>query len=126
MTRHLRYILPLGAIALLASAGLPSPAEAGWHGGPRYGHHRGGISFGMDTYAYPAPYYYPEPAYIPATMLPPEPYPYDYDRPVNYQQPNTGDRYCREYTTNNYIGGRPARSYGTACMQPDGSWEIQN
>lgn len=131
MKHKLRHLLPLGAVAILTSAGLSSPAEAGWHGGPHYGHHGEGVSFGMSSYTYPEPYYYPEPAYIPATVLPPEPYPYDYDQPVNYpppnyQKPDTNDRYCREYTTNNYIGGRPARSYGNACMQPDGSWEIQN
>lgn len=33
-------------------------------------------------------------------------------------------RYCREYTTESIVGGRPQSVYGTACRQPDGSWEI--
>lgn len=32
--------------------------------------------------------------------------------------------YCREYTKQAKIGGKMQEVYGTACMQPDGSWEI--
>lgn len=31
---------------------------------------------------------------------------------------------CREYTKTINIGGRIQQGYGTACLQPDGSWEI--
>ncbi len=37
---------------------------------------------------------------------------------------NTAGRYCREYTATTVIGGNQQQSYGTACMQPDGSWQI--
>lgn len=37
---------------------------------------------------------------------------------------NNGGYQCREYTHTVYIGGRPERAYGTACRQPDGSWQI--
>ncbi len=37
---------------------------------------------------------------------------------------NDGDRYCREYYTRATIGGAYQQTYGRACMQPDGSWEI--
>ncbi|MEQ8394394.1 glycine zipper 2TM domain-containing protein [Thalassobaculum sp.] len=37
-----------------------------------------------------------------------------------------GNRYCRTYTTTAIIGGRPQEAYGTACRQPDGSWEVVN
>jgi len=33
--------------------------------------------------------------------------------------------YCREYTERFQIGGRTQQGYGTACLQPDGSWEKQ-
>lgn len=33
-------------------------------------------------------------------------------------------RYCREYTTTAVVNGRPQQVYGTACRQPDGSWEL--
>lgn len=39
---------------------------------------------------------------------------------------NTYGRYCREYQNRSTVGGRVQETYGTACMQPDGSWEIVN
>jgi surface antigen len=33
-------------------------------------------------------------------------------------------RYCREYTQSVNIGGESQQAYGTACRNPDGSWEI--
>ena len=38
-----------------------------------------------------------------------------------WQTPNA--TYCREFTTTGVIGGREQQLYGTACRQPDGSWE---
>ena len=36
-----------------------------------------------------------------------------------------GDRpYCREYTRTVRVGGFTQQAYGTACLQPDGSWKI--
>lgn len=32
--------------------------------------------------------------------------------------------YCREYTQTINVGGSTERAYGTACRQPDGSWQI--
>jgi surface antigen len=40
-----------------------------------------------------------------------------------YQENNT---YCREYSQNIVVGGKTERAYGTACRQPDGSWQIVN
>ena len=34
--------------------------------------------------------------------------------------------YCREYQQEITIDGKPQRSYGTACRQPDGSWKVVN
>jgi hypothetical protein len=31
---------------------------------------------------------------------------------------------CREFITSIVIGGREEQGYGTACRQPDGSWQI--
>jgi len=33
-------------------------------------------------------------------------------------------RYCREYQGYAMIGGRRSETYGQACLQPDGSWQI--
>lgn len=32
--------------------------------------------------------------------------------------------FCREYTKQVWVGGQPQSGYGTACMQPDGSWAV--
>lgn len=34
------------------------------------------------------------------------------------------DNYCREYTKTITIGDQKEVGYGTACLQPDGSWEV--
>ncbi|MCK5384028.1 MAG: glycine zipper 2TM domain-containing protein [Alphaproteobacteria bacterium] len=34
--------------------------------------------------------------------------------------------YCREFQQTVYIGGSEESAYGTACQQPDGSWQIVN
>jgi len=39
-----------------------------------------------------------------------------------YQDPQ--GRYCREYRTSATIAGAVQQAYGTACRQPDGSWQI--
>lgn len=33
---------------------------------------------------------------------------------------------CREFQQTVTIGGRTEQAYGTACLQPDGSWEVMN
>ena len=32
--------------------------------------------------------------------------------------------YCREYQQDVWVNGELQRAYGTACQQPDGSWQI--
>ena len=44
--------------------------------------------------------------------------------PTRTYQTNRG-RYCREFQQQVTIGGRTQSAYGTACRQPDGSWQIQ-
>jgi surface antigen len=34
------------------------------------------------------------------------------------------DRYCREYTQTIHVGGKKQNAYGTACRQPDGTWQL--
>lgn len=43
--------------------------------------------------------------------------------PIDTYQRRDG-RYCREFQQTVTIGGRYERAYGTACRQPDGSWEV--
>ncbi len=59
--------------------------------------------------------------------------------PISWNNPDSGNsgtvvatkdgysasgRYCREYQQTIYVGGQEETGYGTACQQPDGSWEI--
>lgn len=37
---------------------------------------------------------------------------------------NSDGRYCREYTAEAVINGRVQQTYGRACRQPDGSWQL--
>jgi len=34
------------------------------------------------------------------------------------------NRYCREYIAQSTVGGQVQQVYGTACRQPDGSWQL--
>ena len=50
-------------------------------------------------------------------------YQYDVTPTRTYQE---SGRYCREVTIGEAkIGGKREEVYGTACRQPDGSWEMQ-
>lgn len=128
-----------GFLAALTVTGLnATPAEArDWHddrgyhhgwdrGHSGYSHHdhhsRGNFSISFGQWIEPAP------AYIPAYSYTPVASPVQYAAPyaeATYTAPtaNTG-RYCREYNTISHVAGRAQNTYGTACMQPDGSWEI--
>lgn len=37
---------------------------------------------------------------------------------------NTDGQYCREYQQTITVGGQVEEAYGTACRQPDGTWQI--
>ncbi len=58
--------------------------------------------------------------------------------PSTWRNPDTGNRYtvvptrtyetqqgpCREYTVDATVGGKADKVHGTACRQPDGSWQM--
>lgn len=61
--------------------------------------------------------------------------------PISWSNPDSGNsgevvttrdgysasgRYCREFQQTVYVGGKEESAYGTACQQPDGSWQIVN
>jgi hypothetical protein len=127
----------IAAVAAVLATGLAAPAEAGgrvavgvsigtgWYGPgyyPRY--------YGPRYYGYPA-YYYPPPAVVVAPPPPPPVVVYQQPAPNYYvapQQPAVARQqpYCREYQKTVIIGGQPQPGFGTACMQPDGSWKAIN
>lgn len=39
---------------------------------------------------------------------------------------STSGRYCREYSQTINVGGRSEKAFGTACKNPDGTWQIVN
>ncbi|WP_373086932.1 RT0821/Lpp0805 family surface protein [Sneathiella sp.] len=60
---------------------------------------------------------------------------------INWNNPDSGNsgsitpvrdgnaldgRYCREFQQTVEIGGKLEKGYGTACRQPDGSWQIMS
>lgn len=57
-------------------------------------------------------------AYTPNYVAPPAP-------PPTYVDQNEGT-YCRPYSQQIVIDGEEQESYGTACLQPDGTWRIVN
>jgi surface antigen len=62
------------------------------------------------------------------------------NQPYSWRNPDSGNEYtvtptrtyetagtpCREFTTEAYIDGRRDTVYGTACRQPDGTWQMRN
>lgn len=48
----------------------------------------------------------------------------NYGTVVPRQAYRRGDSYCREYTQTVFVGGRRQEAVGTACQNPDGSWQI--
>jgi len=111
--------LALAAGLLGLAAALPSVAQA--HDSFRFG-------LGFTAPLGPPAYYYPPPAYYPpapAYYYPPPAY---YAPPQGYAPPAAPSAgqggNCREYQSTTTIDGRKQPTYGTACLQPDGSWRI--
>ena len=136
----------LGALALGAVLLPAAPAKAdsfafgyssGYNGGyPRHYHDRGpyrghGYRTGFVYVAPPPVYYAPPPRVLYVNPPPPVVY---YPAPTAaYQTPQTlpggplasdQSQQCREYQSTAVVNGQRVPSYGTACLQPDGSWRI--
>ena len=45
--------------------------------------------------------------------------------PSNYYKNDSG-QYCPEFTQTIVVGGKKEQGHGTACRQPDGTWQIVN
>lgn len=127
--RRFLILASLAVAALLATAAT-APAEA-----------RNRVGVGLH-FGFPGPYYGPYPYYPPYYYYyPPRrayyaPSPVYYAPPAVYAAPPAGQviregrdaagNYCREYQSSTSIDGRPVPTYGTACLRPDGSWQIVN
>ena len=111
-----RAALWLAAGLSIAAIAAPTAADA-----------RGFVSFGFGVplgpaYYYPPPpvYYYPPPAYYapPAVSYAPP------AAPAYGQSEQSQGQTCRQYQSTTTIDGKPQPTYGTACLQPDGTWQI--
>lgn len=132
-------VIALGVVAAGALAVPAAPAHADSYsfayssGGyyPRHYHKHHHPSYrARYVYVPPPPvYYYPPPP--PRVVYYPAPPPvYAAPPPPVVYQPLPGGRLaddspqCREYQSTAVVNGRQVPSYGTACLQPDGSWRI--
>lgn len=129
------------ALAMVAGLGWPSkPVDARTFvgiglnfgfGGGYYRPYYGGFHRPYYGYYGPPVVYAPPPVvYAPPAIV--EPPQVVYQTPPIQAQPASptyqapSGQYCREYQATQVIGGQPVKSYGTACLQPDGSWRIVN
>jgi len=135
MTPALPRLLLVGFSAVAASLWVPSPAAAdsfsfGYSSGHRHRqhhhhqrrhHHGPRYHYGYSYYAPPPVYYAPPPrvVYVPAP-------PALSAVPASPVYRTSDGQYCREYQSTVSVGGQPQPSYGTACLQPDGSWRVVN
>lgn len=113
-----------GLVAILGSA-FPAAAH-GWHDGPW---HRGPWYHGPRTTFYFRPVYREPPPVVVYRQAPPPVVVYTEPAPVTVSPASPAytdarGRTCREYQTTVTVGGTPQPAYGTACLQPDGSWRV--
>lgn len=95
----------------------------------------GSMSYYPTYPAYSAPYVAP-PSAPPAQVIFVQPQTVDYYTPrrravlveegyVGPPPPRPRKQHCREFTQTTRIDGQVRESYGTACLRPDGSWQIE-
>ena len=122
------------AIGALVLAGTAAVLALGFAGAAQ-AHGRGSrasvyFSFGAPYYYYPPPrYYYPPPPVVyapppPVVYAPPPPVVYAPPAPISAPALSVAQEHCREYQAPAVVGGEPGNTYGTACLQPDGTWRI--
>lgn len=115
----MQTLVKAGAV-VLALAFVPQAASA------RDGF-RGGVIFSFGAPAPYYPYYYAPPAAYgppPVAYAPPPGVVYPASPPPQTNLGAEVSQNCREYTAPANVGGRTVQTYGTACLQPDGTWRI--
>jgi len=89
-----------------------------WRHDNHWGHHdrpRTTVFFSSYYPVVSQPVYYSQPIYL-------QPHQMMLGQQVAY---NSGE-FCREYQSLVTVGGLRQNSFGTACLQPDGSWRVVN
>jgi len=115
----------IGALLLAGTAAVLATGFAG----AAQAHGRGSraslyFNFGAPYYYYPPSYYYGPRYYYPPPPVVYAPPPVTYAPPAPAAAPAISQEHCREYQAPAVVGGEPGNTYGTACLQPDGSWRI--
>ena len=96
-------LLPAGAAAILSIGLAAAPAEARTFVS---------VGVGLPIFGPPPVVYAPPPVvYAPPTVV---------YAPASAAVSQT----CRPYQSTIQVNGQPQQSYGTACLQPDGTWRI--
>lgn len=94
-----------------------------------YYHHPHHPHWGRPVYVVPPPVIYEPPPVVvvprrPAVVYaPPPPQPVE-AMPASPVYQNSAGQTCREYQLTVHVGGTSQPAYGTACLQPDGTWRI--
>ena len=122
---------PAAADSWYRSSGLSITVGGGHHGyhGHRYRHHGRHHAKHWRGLRRTVVIHRPPPVYVvrpPAAVYEPPPRVVYVPAPVAVAPPpppQVASSYCREYTETVVIGGRTHSAYGTACQQPDGSWQ---
>jgi len=81
--------------------------------GPTFGPSYGSYPFDMFSSQIGAPY---QPNYVAPSAPPPPP-------PITYVEDDSG-QYCRAFSETVRVGNQIRETYGTVCLQPDGSWHV--
>ena len=103
----------LAGLSVAAGIGA-APAEA-----------RGFVALGIGVPLFPPYYAYPPP---PVVYAPPPAYYGTYGTvqpvPASPAYQTQSGQTCREYQTTVQVDGQAQPGYGTACLQPDGTWRM--
>lgn len=127
-------------LLVLAMFSMVQPALAEWRGEGRGHDGRGHNEWRGEDWRWDRPHRYARPPREVILVYPPPPVVYMRRDPrVIYVEPppppiqavpmsppytDTYGRYCREYQSTLTVGGTVQSGYGTACLQPDGSWQV--
>jgi hypothetical protein len=105
---------------------IPYVHASGSHHGFGYGAHYGyGSHFGFVNSHYPYSYRHPyfSPSYVVSTQQSASMDVYPQRAKIVSREKSA---YCREYMKKIVVDGKKVRTYGTACLQEEGSWRIVN
>lgn len=114
-------------VSVGVSIGVPIDHDGWGHGRyyHRYGHYPryGRYHYGHYRYGHWRPYVYAAPIVV--VPYPRRVYPAPvYHAPVAPAPAGVAPSYCREFRTTININGTLQPAWGTACLQPDGTWRF--